>query len=183
MQRALEVFWERGYAATSLQQIGAATRMNRPSLYGAFGNKKSIYLKALARFVGEMSRALEEMMRPGSPVAQALFRFYSAAIEIYTGDSPQQRGCLLICTAAAEAVHDGEIRAMLGRTLEQIDRALTLRFKIAQRSGELPPGVNANQRGRMAAAVLHSLAVRARAGQSPRMLKRFARSATELMIA
>src|SRR5262249_17102093 len=50
LQTAIEAFWQAGYSGTSLDDLSAATGMNRPSLYGAFGDKRALYLKALDHY-------------------------------------------------------------------------------------------------------------------------------------
>src|SRR5437762_10320639 len=81
--QAMETFWDGGYAATSLDELSAATGMNRPSLYGAFGDKRDLYLKALARY-WELSRiAIEEALAYDRPLREALQRFYGTALSSY----------------------------------------------------------------------------------------------------
>ena len=76
LAKAADVFWKRGYAATSLDDLVAATGMNRPSLYAAFGDKRDIYLKTLARY-REQSRAIGvEILADDPPLRVFLKRFY-----------------------------------------------------------------------------------------------------------
>src|SRR3954465_13061825 len=93
-----DVFWERGYSAASLDDIAAATGMNRPSLYGAFGDKREMYLAALRVFSveigGEVQKALE-----APTLREALEVFYVRAIQEYVSGDASPRGCLVICTA------------------------------------------------------------------------------------
>ncbi len=59
LDRIMLVFWQHGYAATSLDQIAEATGLNRPSLYAAFGSKKDMYLKVISRFADQMQAHLK----------------------------------------------------------------------------------------------------------------------------
>src|SRR5580704_19172976 len=75
LAKAAEAFWKRGYAATSLDDLVAATGMNRPSLYAAFGDKRDIYLKTLARY-REQSRTIGvEILADDPPLRIFLKRF------------------------------------------------------------------------------------------------------------
>src|SRR5262245_66574327 len=72
LARAIEGFWQAGYAATSLDDLSEATGMNRPSLYGAFGDKHDLYLRALARY-WELSRgAMREALAYDRPLREAM---------------------------------------------------------------------------------------------------------------
>ena len=176
----LTTFWDRGYAATSLDQLALAAGLNRPSLYAAFGDKKAMYRAALAAFSErthcEVSAALQ-----GPTLVTALRRFYRGAIDIYVSGDEGQRGCLYVCTAAVEAVQHVEIRGDLLEVLRVIDAALAARIAAAQAAGEIARNRDAEDLGRLAAAVLHSIAIRARAGASRRQLEGMARLAVALI--
>src|SRR5262249_55879194 len=80
---AAESFWKTGYAGTSLDELAAATGMNRPSLYAAFGDKRDLYLKTLERY-REQSRTLAmQLLADDPPLRMFLRRFYLAALAIY----------------------------------------------------------------------------------------------------
>src|SRR6188474_3467159 len=107
LTRAMEAFWDAGYAATSLDDLSEATGMNRPSLYGAFGDKRALYLETLERYTENGRRAMEQALDPERPIAEALANLYAAALALYfSGGAP--RGCFLIGTAVTEAVKNPE---------------------------------------------------------------------------
>jgi AcrR family transcriptional regulator len=161
---AIERFWDSGYAATSLDELSAATGMNRPSLYGAFGDKRDLYLKALARY-WELSRvAVDEALAYDRPLREALQRFYGKALASYLSGKSGARGCFAIATATTEAVRDAQVRAALAQGLREIDTALEARIRFAQRQGELPRAADPFALAMLASATLHTLALRARAG-------------------
>src|ERR1700754_5160168 len=81
--RAGDVFWHNGYAATTLDDLGAATGMNRPSLYAAFGDKHAISLETLARYAKASQDKLEHALALDQPLAAQLVAVYDAAIGIY----------------------------------------------------------------------------------------------------
>lgn len=166
---ALNAFWGRGFAGTSLDDISAATGMNRPSLYAAFGDKKSIYRKALDKFSREFLGALEAALFAGSGLEDDLVNFYLAALPTYQSGrsgSNAALGCPVICTATTEAAVDEDIQADLAGALDRIDSALARRFAQAREQGELRRSAEPKKLGRLAAALLHSLAVRVRARQA-----------------
>lgn len=165
-----DAFWEKGFQGASLDDLAAATGMNRPSLYAAFGDKKAMYLEALARIRAQVNAGLDAILAAGLKPREALLRFYLQALPVYLSGERGPRGCLTICTASVEAATDADIRAALARMLDDIDWKLARLFPPAEKS-----------KGPLAAAILHSLAVRARAGHSPRNLKALAEAAVETL--
>lgn len=178
---ALEQFWGGGYAATSLDALAASTGMNRPSLYAAFGDKKALYLKALARFTEEMRLALGRDLYGNDDVAAALNRFYAGALDFYLTGPDGPRGCFAICTATAEAANDADIRASLETILKEIDEGIEARLKQAQSLGQIDADADTGALAQLAAATLHSLAVRSRAGESRKTLEALAFQTVKLI--
>lgn len=177
--QALETFWANGFTRTSLDALAAATGMNRPSLYAAFGDKKSLYLKSFECFAGQLRAALARTAQGDAPLEATLRDFFRDAIEIYMTGPDGPRGCFIICTAPAEAAVDADIRAALKAALEDIDRGLEIPFAKAKAEGHLPPDADAAALARVAASVLHSLAVRARAGETKEALHALARQTVQ----
>lgn len=179
--RATEAFWSTGYTATSLDDLCEATGMNRPSLYGAFGDKRALYLQALERYTEMGRRAIDEALDYDRPIAEALARVYAGALSLYFSGGGAARGCFLIGTAATEAVADPEARARLGRGLREFDRAFEARLRHAQAQGELDPAADPGELAKIASAVLHTLALRSRAGDSRASLRATADAGVRLI--
>lgn len=173
LDHMVEMFWTKGYAATSLDDIAAATGLQRSSLYAAFGNKQAMYLAVIERFAAAMRAAMAVLGGEGPGLQARLRRFFDRVVDIYTsGETP--RGCLVFGTAPTEAVTDPVIAARLGALLADLDAALAAQFAIAIALGDLKPGTDAAAAGRACAAIQHSLSLRARAGTVPEDLRRFA---------
>src|ERR1700674_1550160 len=83
LAQAIDTFWDAGYAGTSLDDLSAATGMNRPSLYGAFGDKRALYLKALERYRAGSRVALKEVLALDQPLRQTLRQVYAKALSVY----------------------------------------------------------------------------------------------------
>src|SRR5215469_18980287 len=117
--KALDLFRTQGFAATSLDDLTEATGMNRPSLYGAFGDKRALYRKAFDLYRARTREALAEPLGGADPLPVALRKVYDTAISIYLSGDSGQRGCFIIGTAVAQAVTDRETRAALADTLRE----------------------------------------------------------------
>lgn len=178
---ALAAFWKTGYSGTSLDRLSDATGMNRPSLYGAFGDKKSIYLKALARFAGDFGRELFDALNGSGPLTADIEACFRRAIDTYADDPDNPKGCFAVCTAAVEAPADVDIKGALSDVLGRIDAAFEARLVRAKAEGDLPPDADPAVLAKLCGAVLHSLAIRARAGTPRAALAEMARGAADLL--
>lgn len=181
LTHAMETFWVNGFAATSLDDLSTATGMNRPSLYAAFGDKKAIYLKALEMFAGSLRAALRNIEETAPPLPRALKGFYDGAIDIYLSGEHGARGCYIACTAPAEAVRDNDIRAALREVLKQTDSGLERLFSRAREKGEIAKDADTTSHAQIAASVLHSIALRARAGATRKELQSLAHHAVSTL--
>ena len=181
LSQAIKAFWQAGFAGTSLDDLAAMTGMNRPSLYGAFGDKHDLYMKALAHYWSAGRAAMAEALAPERPIRAALRAVYAEALDIYFPPAGSPRGCFLVGTATTEAMRDPEVRAYLDGAFREIDEAFEARLRLAIERGELQPATDAATFARLAGAVLHSLAIRSRAGASRVELERFADGAVDII--
>jgi AcrR family transcriptional regulator len=174
LEAALQVFWARGFAATSLDNLSAATGMNRPSLYNAFGDKRDIYRKALLRYRDQLSAALLDVLSTEGDVLTHLRRMIEQAIETYSPKGRPARGCFMVATAGMASRESGEIAKTASLIQKDIDDALRQRMSKASELGELAPEIDYQAVAYVVSALLHSLAVRARAGEGRGDLDEFA---------
>lgn len=171
LSNATDAFWLGGYSGTSLDTLSDATGMNRPSLYAAFGDKHSLYLSTLDRYVEAGVQAMHLALRDDIPLPQALQRVYDSALALYLPTGGEPRGCFLIGTAVVESKVDEAVRTRLAQGLKSFDRAFEKRIRRAQTDGELSVNADAAVLARVASAILHSLALRSRAGDSRASLR------------
>ncbi len=176
-----QVFWTKGFSATSLDDLSAAMDMNRPSIYRAFGDKEAIYRKALTQFCRGMEAAFAATMLAEDDVRKALTRFYRAAVATYTaGDQP--RGCMVMSTAVAAATSHPEVQADLLAIIRDLDKKMAARLQRAIADGQLPSSFDARGRAAIAQSLLHSLSLRARAGETQSRLRRLIRDGVEMVL-
>ncbi len=181
LQQIMEAFWKTGYSGTSLDDLSAATGLNRPSLYAAFGDKREIYLKALAHYRRLASGPISEAFSSNAPLRDALMQVYRASLSLYFPPEGIPRGCFVIGTATTEAVEEPEIREALMQGLRSLDAGFTACIGAAQRRGEIPEDADAAALAALASATLYSLAIRARAGASREELETLAQGATNVI--
>ena len=180
--KALDLFRKQGFAATSLDDLSAATGMNRPSLYGAFGDKRELYIKSYQRYREDARASMVEIFRQEMPVRQRLERIYAAALNIYLSGETGPRGCFTVVTAASEAVGDPEIRAMVLEGLTDLDKAFANCFRRAKEKGELPASADPAALAQLASATVHTIAIRSRARVPRKELEAIVKGAIDVMV-
>src|SRR3954447_23886635 len=180
--KALDLFRSEGFAATSLDQLSAATGMNRRSLYGAFGDKRELYIKSYQRYREDARAAMVEIFRAEMPIRKRLERIYAVALDIYLSGDGGPRGCFTVMTAASEAVADPEIRAMVTEGFSELDKAFAACFRLAKEKRELPASADPLVLAQLASATIHTIAIRARARVSRKELEAIVKGAIDVMV-
>ena len=168
LDRALDVFWVRGYEGATLPELTRAMGINRPSLYAAFGNKEQLFHKALDRYrTGPMSFLTEALCKPTARAAvEAIF----AGFVKMQRDRDKARGCLVVSALACG--EEGEaVRRELARLRQGIVTALRERFERAVRDSDLPAGTDCATLARFTATVLNGLAVQSASGATEKELR------------
>ncbi|WP_063683211.1 TetR/AcrR family transcriptional regulator [Bradyrhizobium stylosanthis] len=130
VERAMNVFWSRGYHATALPDLLRATRLSRGSLYAAFGDKHSLFLLALDRYIADAIARMDVELAPHRDPVEGLRTFLAGYVERTSGTNGR-RGCLLVATAMELAGQDAEVgrrvagffKAMEARLADALSRA------------------------------------------------------------
>ena len=175
LDRALEVFWARGYEGATLPELTAAMGINRPSLYAAFGNKEQLFQKALDRYqAGPQSFVGEALKKPTArAVAEAVF---SGFVRMQR-DRSGSRGCMIVSGALACGEEAETVRRELAQLRQGAVTALRERFERAVQDGDLPEGTDCATLARYIATVLNGLAVQAASGATEKELRLVAATA------
>lgn len=179
LDKARAVFWNLGYSATTLDDLAAATGLNRPSLYAAFGDKHALYLAALQRSRAEATAALGAALQAELPLRRLLETIFERTADIYRRGDAGQRGCFLIGTAVTQAVDDADARALLAGFIADTDGLFQARFE--REAEALAPGLTPATAGAMASGTFHTLAIRARTGAGEDELKAIGRAAAGMI--
>ena len=180
--KALDLFRKDGFAATSLDDLSAATGMNRPSLYGAFGDKRELFIKSYRRYREDARAAMVDIFKDEQPIRKRLERIYAVALDIYLSGDTGPRGCFTVMTAASEAVADPDIRAMVLEGLVELDKAFAACFRLAKDKGELPENADPAVLAQLASATVHTIAIRARARVPRKELEAIVKGALDVML-
>lgn len=181
LQAAGSVFWAKGYNGTSLDDLADAMEMNRPSIYRAFGDKKEIYRLALAQFAMQMEAAFNQTILHEKDFRKGLKGFYKKALEIYSTNGVAL-GCMVWCTAPAAAIDHPDVQSDLLNAIKQVDKQILKQVEQAIVQGQLQEGIDAKSLAKILQALLHSISIRARAGESMLSLRKFIDSAVQMLL-
>lgn len=172
LEKALEVFWRKGYDGTSLTDLTEAMGINKPSLYAAFGNKEQLFLKAIELYESRPCAFFMPALEKATAYQVAEHMLYGAAANMANKDQPQ--GCVVIqgalsCSEAAAAVKE----ALINRRLDG-QKKLVQRFERAKAEGDLPLSVDAETLARYLGTVLQGMAIQANNGATSEQLRQVA---------
>lgn len=137
---AMHVFWRRGYAATSVQDLVEGTGLSRSSLYGAFESKQGLYEQALRRYEAITTSNVDVLTGPGS-AKELIEELLMRVVESELGD-PQRRGCLVANATLELAGHDAVVAALVADNFQRLQGALEKLIARGQQAGELSAGKN-----------------------------------------
>ncbi|MGE0356074.1 MAG: TetR/AcrR family transcriptional regulator [Burkholderiales bacterium] len=135
LERATQVFWTRGYEHTSVDQLCEATGLGRSSLYGAFRDKRGLYVEALARYEQGSVERIRAALH-GRPIREGLAGFLSGLVESIVA-GPGRRGCFIGNCAAELARLDRVAAARVRRSLARIEAEFAAAFAAARSRGEI----------------------------------------------
>jgi AcrR family transcriptional regulator len=163
------VFWRKGYEGASYADLTEAAGVERPALYAAFGNKEALFRKALARYyeryLDYVPQALE--LPTSRAVVEHLFR---SAVDLNTR-YPEHTGCLGINGVLAGSDEAEPVRQALIEARAEAEVKLRERLERARAEGDLPVSAKPEALAAYVLAVLHGIAVQAKAGFSPDVLR------------
>ena len=175
LDRALKVFWRKGFEGASLADLTKAMRINRPSLYAAFGNKESLFRKAVDRYQAQQACYFQKAL--DAPTARAAMeQLLQGTIDVLTKPG-NPGGCLLVQGALCGDKDTEAIQKSLARQRAESEAAIRTRLRRAQNEDDLPADANPADLARYFATVMHGMSVQSSGGAKRADLLRVARLA------
>ena len=175
LRRAMTVFWQRGYAGASVEALAAAMRINKPSLYAAFGCKEALFGEALALYDAVEGAPVQRAL-DGPTARPAVEGALRANANLYTARG-KPRGCMIGLSALQCPPEDERVRRVARRTRHEGEAAIRRRIERGIADGDVPPTADANAMAAFYTAVIHGLSVHARDGASRSTLDTIVESA------
>jgi AcrR family transcriptional regulator len=175
LDRAMHLFWRKGYEGTSLAELTQVMRINAPSLYAAFGNKDALFGKVIDRYVSGPGAFIPKALE--APTARGVVeQLFDGVVTLQTAKN-HPGGCLLVRGALAAGDKASRMRKTVMACLAGAEGAIRIRLERAKAEGDLPPEASPADLARYVMAILDGIAVAGAGGATRRHLQEIAKLA------
>lgn len=171
LQKAMELFWKKGYTATSPADIVSALGISRSSLYSTYGDKRSLFLRSLQHYINTRTAKLIEKFRLSDDAFATLQEVFADITNPKENDM-NRYGCFVVNTALEFGNHKLDITQILKSNDQTIIKALSELIERNQENGNIVNKMPAKELARYIYNNITGLRVHVRMGQSPRELRR-----------
>lgn len=180
LMKAMETFWRYGYEGTSIQDLVENMGINRGSLYDTFGDKRSLFIEAIAHYESTMvQRALDKLQAPDASKA-AIVEYIYDLIDRAVSDR-DRKGCLLTNTAVELASRDRDTAIRIAANLENIENAFKTALLRAKEKGEISQKHDIASLARFFICNLQGLRVISKVNPDPEVLRDIAKIALSVL--
>jgi TetR/AcrR family transcriptional repressor of nem operon len=181
IEKAMHVFWHKGYEATSMEDLLTAMNLNRGSLYDTFGDKRQLFLRAMDLYCmgGGIGSRLSILNQPG-PAVPLIRQFIGAMLDFGLSD-PQRRGCMITNTVMELAPHEKDIARKVAGRLEMAEEAFFKLLTRAKQEGELANDKDPRALARFLTTMMQGTIVMIKAGASAEAVKQSAETALSIL--
>ncbi|MFF9373246.1 TetR/AcrR family transcriptional regulator [Streptomyces griseoluteus] len=176
LESVREQFWNRGYSATSLQDLMGVTGLGKGSLYGAFGDKHQLFLQVLDSYREEQLTSVRQVLTRPGPALERLTLLLEGTANGFAEDV-QRRGCFMVNSTSELHGQDPEVVSRARATYQEVEDLLTTCVEEAQRQGDLDPKADPQELGRLLLAVLQGIEFLAKTNMDGSALLQIGRAA------
>lgn len=181
LESAMLVFWRNGYEGSSLSELTAAMKINRPSLYGTFGDKEQLFYQAWDRYLADYGTKGIRKLSEHSDVKEAIAAFLNCTVEQQT-DSALPSGCLIANSTLESGSNKFEgISRRLDRYLTETETVICERLKLAQAEGQISKTHDLQALARFFTMTMMGMAVMARTNRDPEAIGQLAKTALKVL--
>lgn len=170
LNKAIDLFWDKGYNGCSMQDIVEGLGLSRSSIYETFGDKRQLFLEALKKYRQLGVEALEKMVRAAPDVRQVLTEMFESIL-MESPNRPMQKGCFMVNSAIELAAHDPEIAAIVKANQQEVEGILAKAIKKGQSSGQIAASLDARSIARFFFTSFSGIRVTARSGADRKTLE------------
>jgi TetR/AcrR family transcriptional regulator, copper-responsive repressor len=163
LEKALHLFWSRGFQGTSISELTSAMRITPPALYSAYGDKKRLFLEAVDRYERDAGCFAQKALSEEPTAKDAIRALLHGAVNSFTKPGAP-KGCLVVLGATNCAAESSDIYLALAERRTNAEKAVRARIQAGQAAGEIADGVDVGALAGMVTATLYGLAVKAKDG-------------------
>ena len=180
LDKAMTAFWARGYEATSMQDLVDCMGVNRGSLYATFGDKRSLFIRALRRYDARHRASWTQALAQSDSGKRAIVRTFEEVIASVI-EAGARDGCLLVNTALELSPHDEEIHDIVGHGLAEMEAFFRAMIERGQAVGEIPDRIEPTETAHALLGLFIGLRVLSRSRPEKAVLRSIARQAEALL--
>jgi len=170
LEKATNLFWRKGYNATSAQDLVDELKINRSSLYNTYSDKKTLFQKALKKYQEQQTQAMIDMLSKADDPEEAIKQVFDGLVRESNEDT-MAKGCFMVNTAVEIAGQDEEIGALVHANNKSVEDALTAIIEKGQKKGQFSTKNTARAYARFLFGSINALRVIARSGADKSALK------------
>jgi TetR/AcrR family transcriptional repressor of nem operon len=170
LNKAIALFWDKGYNGCSMQDIVDGLGLSRSSIYETFQDKRQLFLEALKKYQREGMEELAKNLDSAADIRQALVNIFESSLPEDLNE-PLKKGCFMVNTATELTAHDSEIAAIVEANRVGVEDILCKAIKKGQRNGQISSTLDARAMARFFFATLSGIRVTASSGADRRTLK------------
>ncbi len=156
VESAMRLFWERGYAGTSLRGLLRAMRIGESSFYHSFGSKRALYRRCLVHYNATVTGRRWAALAAESSVRRGVRRYFEAVLEDLS-DERTPNVCLMAGSLSPDVLNQRELRRYITTEMGRLEEALVERLELGKRSGELPTSFESRVAGQVLVTFLQGL--------------------------
>jgi TetR/AcrR family transcriptional repressor of nem operon len=171
LDQVAETFWAHGYAGTSITDLEEATGLGRQSLYGEFGDKHQLFLRALDRY-GRRAPAGIELARQAAPTGLGAIRAYLQNMVVFVTPKGERNGCLILNTILEFGGRDAEVQQRCGRNTKTMREGFASMLEQAKVDGEVRADLDVGSAASLLTSQAYGLSVLAKDGAARAELRK-----------
>ncbi|MCR9117583.1 MAG: TetR/AcrR family transcriptional regulator [bacterium] len=176
IEQAMEVFWEKGYAATSISDITEATGIKRGSLYNAFDGKRDLFVRALLKYGDDRRTSKLQLLETVDDPREAISMFFNSLVKATLND-PDKKGCLLFNTTLEYPSHDEDVKRLVSDGIKEVVSFFEGRIERGKELGKIPDSVDTRDTAKALLALVVGVRVLGRGAFGKTALQQVARQA------
>ena len=163
LEKAVNLFWKKGYNATSAQDLVDELKINRSSLYNTYKDKKTLFQKSLKKYQDQQTAAVITMLSKADDPEKAIKKVFAALVK-ESNDDTTAKGCFMVNTAVELAGQDQEIGALVHANNKNVEDAFTAAIEKGQQMGQFSKKNTARAYARFLFGNINALRIIARSG-------------------
>ncbi|QDS94498.1 HTH-type transcriptional repressor ComR [Roseimaritima multifibrata] len=180
VEQAMRVFWQKGYNATSISDITAATGIKRGSLYNAFNGKEDLFLRSLMKYDQEHRKILLDQVDAIDDPREAIASLFDGIVDDSLSDL-DKKGCLLVNTSLDYSLADEDVQKVVADAFQELTRFFEKQIKRGQQRGDIPSTLSARSTARTLLSLLIGIRVLGRGLYGKTALRQIAEQAKRLI--